>query len=78
MWSDVENLRHFLQVAFSGQKKRLEALMFCEKEILSHLDENLKLTPQTISDKATPIEESTEKHERVSRCSHLSVLPYCF
>lgn len=54
------------QTAFIGQKKRLEALIYCANEIFIHLDENLKSTPQTISDKATPIEEATEKHERVN------------
>ncbi|CAM6128753.1 unnamed protein product [Calypogeia fissa] len=67
-----EAAKDSFQVAFSGQKKRLEALMFCEKEIFNHLDENLKLTPQTVADKATPIEESTEKYERVVSCSLLA------
>ncbi|BBN16555.1 E3 ubiquitin-protein ligase listerin [Marchantia polymorpha subsp. ruderalis] len=61
------------QTAFIGQKKRLEALIYCANEIFIHLDENLKSTPQTISDKATPIEEATEKHERVVSCSLLAM-----
>jgi len=53
-------------VAFPVQEKRLEALIFCGSEIFSYLDENLKLTPQTISDKTAPIEELEEMHELVS------------
>ncbi|EFJ32099.1 hypothetical protein SELMODRAFT_439982 [Selaginella moellendorffii] len=62
-----------LQAAFPGQKKRLEALTFCATDILVYIDDNLKLTPQTISDKSTPAEESAEKYERVISSTLLSL-----
>ncbi|KAL2613161.1 hypothetical protein R1flu_024853 [Riccia fluitans] len=68
-----EAAKSSFQMAFSGQKKRLEALIYCGNEIFIYLDDNLKLTPQTISDKTTPIEESIEKHERVVSCSLLAL-----
>ncbi|KAJ7543989.1 hypothetical protein O6H91_09G060900 [Diphasiastrum complanatum] len=57
------------QAAFSGEK-RMEALVYCVDDIFAYLSENLKLTPQTLSDKTTPLEESAEKHELVI-CSSL-------
>ncbi|KAL3679930.1 hypothetical protein R1sor_022886 [Riccia sorocarpa] len=69
----AEAAKNSFQMAFSVQKKRLEVLIFCGNEIFAYLDDNLKLTPQTISDKATPIEESTEKFERVVSCSLLGL-----
>lgn len=61
------------QVAFPSQKKRLDVLLYSLSDVLSYLDETLRLTPQTISDKSTPIDESTEKHERVISSSMLAI-----
>eukprot|EP00250_Pteridium_aquilinum_P021475 c25138_g1_i1 orf=481-6414(-) len=53
------------QVAFQGPPKRLEALMFCASDVLTHIDGLFKLSPQTISEKSIPIEESTKKYDLV-------------
>ncbi len=53
------------QVAFPVQEKILEALIHCGNEILHYVDENLKLTLQTINDKTIPIEELEEIPELV-------------
>jgi hypothetical protein len=63
--SSSKEMMGCMQVAFPGQKKRVEVLIFCLNDTISHLDENLKLTPATISDTTTPPEEASEKHERV-------------
>lgn len=41
-------------------------LIYCLKDIMAHLDENLKLTPQMLTEMGTLPEEVTEKLERVS------------
>lgn len=41
-------------------------LIYCLKDIMTHLDENLKLTPQMLVEMGTLPEEVTEKLERVS------------
>lgn len=68
-----EAAKRSFQVAFPVQEKRLEALIFCGSEIFHYLDENLKLTPQTISDKTAPIEELEEMHELVVSSSLLAL-----
>lgn len=68
-----EAAKRSFQVAFPVQDKRLEALIFCGNEIFRYLDENLKLTPQTISDKTAPIEELEEMHELVLSSSLLAL-----
>ncbi|GBG80437.1 hypothetical protein CBR_g30901 [Chara braunii] len=71
-WKEVaEAARTGFQGAFPMQKKQLEALVFCREEVFVHLDENLKLTPQTMGDKLPP-EEAAEKHERVLSSSLLA------
>lgn len=40
--------------------------MLCVKETFLYLNENLKLTPQALSDKATPMDELEDMHQRVS------------
>ena len=62
-------------MAFPVQDRRLEALIFCGNEIFCYLDENLKLTPQTIFDKTAPIEELEEMHELVSMITDLLGIP---
>jgi E3 ubiquitin-protein ligase listerin len=52
--------------------------MLCVKEIFRYLDENLKLTTQALSDKATPMDELEDMHRRVCFTSsiilHLVIL----
>lgn len=39
--------------------------MLCITDIFLYLDEQLKLTPQAMSDKATPMDELEDMHQRV-------------
>lgn len=54
-----------MQVTFPGRKRRVDTLVYCLKEIVNCLDENLKLTPQILAELGTPLEEAAEKNERV-------------
>ncbi|XP_026457015.1 E3 ubiquitin-protein ligase listerin-like [Papaver somniferum] len=65
--------RRSFQDAFAAPEKRLDALILCTSEIFLYLEENLKLTPQTISDKATPVDELEEMHQRVVSSSLLAL-----
>ncbi|RZC63169.1 hypothetical protein C5167_024930 [Papaver somniferum] len=65
--------RRSFQDAFAAPEKRLDALILCTSEIFLYLEENLKLTPQTISDKATPVDELEEMHQRVISSSLLAL-----
>ncbi|XP_008782594.2 E3 ubiquitin-protein ligase listerin isoform X1 [Phoenix dactylifera] len=65
--------RRSLEAAFPAAERRLDALMLCVNEIFLYLDENLKLTPQSMSDKATPIDELEDMHHRVISSSLLAV-----
>uniref|UniRef100_A0A0E0EXA0 E3 ubiquitin-protein ligase listerin n=1 Tax=Oryza meridionalis TaxID=40149 RepID=A0A0E0EXA0_9ORYZ len=56
--------RHSFEAAFPQSDKRLDALMLCVKETFLHLNENLKLTTQALSDKATPMDELEDMHQR--------------
>ena len=53
-------------MAFPAQEKRLEALIICTNEIFMYLEENLKLTPQNMSDKAVALDELKEMHQQVT------------
>lgn len=53
------------QAAFPAQEKRLDALILCTNEIFMYLEENLKLTPQSLSDKAVALDELEEIHQQV-------------
>ena len=55
----------FLYAAFPQSERRLDALMLCVKEIFLYLSDNLKLTAQAVSDKATPMDELEDMHQRV-------------
>ncbi|KAI5061228.1 hypothetical protein GOP47_0023733 [Adiantum capillus-veneris] len=68
--------RQSLQVAFQGPSKRLEALMFCATDVLMYIDSLLKLSPQTISEKHVPIEESTKKYELVISSALLALAAF--
>lgn len=65
--------RRSLEAAFPAPERRLDALMLCMSEIFIYLDENLKLTPQVMSDKATPTDELEDMHQRVISSSLLAV-----
>lgn len=54
-----------LQAAFPAQDKRLDALILCTTEIFMYLEENLKLTPQNLSDKAVATDELEEIYQQV-------------
>ncbi|CAH2069534.1 unnamed protein product [Thlaspi arvense] len=54
-----------LQAAFPAQEKRLDALNLCSSEIFAYLEENLKLTPQNLSDKALASDELEEMYQQM-------------
>ncbi|CAN8253175.1 unnamed protein product [Cochlearia groenlandica] len=54
-----------LQAAFPAQEKRLDALNLCSAEIFAYLEENLKLTPQNLSDKALALDELEEMYQQM-------------
>ncbi|XP_057953322.1 E3 ubiquitin-protein ligase listerin [Malania oleifera] len=62
-----------LQAAFPAPEKRLDALILCTNEIFLYLEENLKLTPQSISDKAAALDELEEMHQQVISSSLLAL-----
>lgn len=55
----------FKQAAFPAQEKRLHALNLCSAEIFAYLEENLKLTPKNLSDKALASDELEEMYQQV-------------
>ncbi|XP_072959491.1 E3 ubiquitin-protein ligase listerin [Typha angustifolia] len=65
--------RRSFEAAFPASERRLDALMLCVKDIFLYLDENLKLSPQALSDKATPMDELEDMHQRVISSSLLAV-----
>ncbi|KAL8237342.1 hypothetical protein R6Q59_018423 [Mikania micrantha] len=62
-----------LQAAFPAQEKRLDALMLCTDEVFLYLEENLKLAPQSMSDKAVALDELQEMHQQVISASLLAL-----
>ncbi|KAJ8751318.1 hypothetical protein K2173_016502 [Erythroxylum novogranatense] len=62
-----------LQAAFPSQEKRLDALILCASEIFVYLEENLKLTPEGMSDKTAPSDELEEMHRQVISSSLLAL-----
>nr|CAB3490866.1 unnamed protein product [Digitaria exilis] len=56
--------RRSFEAAFPQSERRLDALMLCVKETFLYLSENLKLTTQALSDKATPMDELEDMHQR--------------
>ncbi|KAL0389110.1 UNVERIFIED_CONTAM: E3 ubiquitin-protein ligase listerin [Sesamum calycinum] len=52
------------QTAFPAQERRVDALMLYSAEIFTYIEENLKLTPQSLSDKETPSDELEEMHQQ--------------
>ncbi|RLN00446.1 E3 ubiquitin-protein ligase listerin, partial [Panicum miliaceum] len=59
--------------AFPQSERRLDALMLCVKETFLYLSDNLKLTTQALSDKATPTDELEDMHQRVISSSLLAM-----
>ena len=53
------------QAAFPAQEKRVDALILCTTEIFIYLEENLKLTPDTLSEKVVAKDELEEMHQQV-------------
>ena len=64
------------QAAFPAQEKRVDALILCTTEIFIYLEENLKLTPDTLSDKVVAKDELEEMHQQV--CFQTLPLGFCF
>ncbi|KAG0483594.1 hypothetical protein HPP92_011678 [Vanilla planifolia] len=65
--------RFSLEAAFVTSERRLDALILYVNEIFSYLDENLKLTPHAMSEKATPADEIEDMHQRVISSSLLAI-----
>eukprot|EP00897_Mesotaenium_endlicherianum_P000352 jgi/Mesen1/10317/ME000079S09730 len=66
--------RRAFQAAFAAKSKQVEALAFCSAEIVAHIDDNLKLTPQTVAaDRSTPPEEAAQKLDQVQSASLLAL-----
>lgn len=61
------------QTAFPAQERRLDALMLYSSEIFTYIEENLKLTPQSLSDKANASDELEEMHQQVLSSSLLAL-----
>ncbi|KAL4572514.1 hypothetical protein LXL04_019293 [Taraxacum kok-saghyz] len=61
------------QAAFPVQVKRLNALLLCTDDMFMYLEENLKLTPQSMSDKAVALDELQEMHQQVISSSLLAL-----
>ncbi|CAA0838114.1 E3 ubiquitin-protein ligase listerin [Striga hermonthica] len=61
------------QVAFPVQDRRVDALMLYSNEVFSYIEENLKLTPQSLSDIATASDEMEEMHQEVLSSSLLAL-----
>ncbi|CAM8949385.1 unnamed protein product [Rhodiola kirilowii] len=62
-----------LQVAFPSPEKRLDAIKLCATEIFMYLEENLKFTPQSMSDKELALDELQEMHQKVISSSLLAL-----
>lgn len=56
---------YWAQAAFPAQEKRLDALILCTTEVFMYLEENLKLTPQSMSDRAAALDELEDMHQQV-------------
>ncbi|KAL8531325.1 hypothetical protein ACS0TY_008085 [Phlomoides rotata] len=61
------------QTAFPSQEKRVDALMVYATDIFTHIEENLKLTPQSLSDKETAADELEEMYQQVVSSSLLAL-----
>lgn len=66
------------QAAFPAQERRLDALNLCSAEIFAYLEENLKLTPQNLSDKALAADELEEMYQQVLHLGEFYVMGAIF
>lgn len=64
------------QAAFPTQEKRQDVLILCTSEIFIYIEENLKLTPQSMSDKMTAQDELEEMHRQVIHIGCVCVCVY--
>ncbi|XP_047330718.1 E3 ubiquitin-protein ligase listerin isoform X2 [Impatiens glandulifera] len=67
--------KHSLQTAFPAQR-RLDAIIMCTTEILMYLEENLNITPQSMSDKVVALDELEEMHQQVISSSLLALATF--
>ncbi|GMG98174.1 hypothetical protein Nepgr_000014 [Nepenthes gracilis] len=68
-----EAAKQSFQAAFPTQERRIDALMFCTAEIFMHLEDNLKLTPESMSNLAAASDELAEMHQQVISSSLLAL-----
>ncbi|KAL2488571.1 E3 ubiquitin-protein ligase [Forsythia ovata] len=68
-----QTAKRSFQTAFPAQEKRLDALMLYAAEIFMYIEENLKLTPQSLSDKTIASDELEEMHQQVVSTSFLAL-----
>ncbi|KAK4759113.1 hypothetical protein SAY87_020414 [Trapa incisa] len=68
-----EAAKRSLQAAFPAPERRLDALILYAKDIFMYLEENMKLTPQDLSDKAYAPDELKEMHLQVISSSLLAL-----
>ncbi|XP_022848921.1 E3 ubiquitin-protein ligase listerin [Olea europaea var. sylvestris] len=68
-----QTAKRSFQTAFPAQEKRLDALMLYAAEIFLYIEENLKLTPQSLSDKTIASDELEEMHQQVVSSSLLAL-----
>ncbi|GFP97346.1 E3 ubiquitin-protein ligase listerin [Phtheirospermum japonicum] len=61
------------QTAFPAQERRVDALILYSSEIFTYIEENLKLTPESLSDIATASDELEEMHQQVLSSSLLAL-----
>ncbi|KAJ8561486.1 hypothetical protein K7X08_033963 [Anisodus acutangulus] len=61
------------QAALPAQDKRLDVLILYTSEIFRYIEENLKLTPQSMSDKNVASDELEEMHNQVVSSSLLAL-----
>ncbi|KAL3617409.1 hypothetical protein CASFOL_037730 [Castilleja foliolosa] len=61
------------QTAFPAQERRVDALILYSSEIFTYIEENLKLTPKSLSDIATASDELEEMHQQVLSSSLLAL-----
>ncbi|XP_055812842.1 E3 ubiquitin-protein ligase listerin isoform X2 [Solanum dulcamara] len=61
------------QAAFPAQDKRLDVLILYTSEIFRYIEENLKLTPQSMSEKNVASDELEEVHKEVVSSSLLAL-----
>ncbi|KAG0592544.1 hypothetical protein KC19_1G261500 [Ceratodon purpureus] len=69
----AEAAQRSFQATFPDRKKRVDALIYCLKDIMAHVDDNLNLSPQMLIEMGTLSEEVAEKLERILSSSLLAL-----